>query len=188
MAVTQKAVLFHEDGSAGDQLPLSMCSLALDRSGTGFHFVKDRSIYFHDFQSGQNQTVAESISFPACSFLEGQQLYAASENSSTLYAVSTGEALANGLQFGVGPQGSILVVASNSKFKVLSPDGKTTLINLDFSMSTEVETILSSPDHADIVLLVKEFGLGQGLKRLTTDLKSIDERLKLWTRDGTSGR
>jgi hypothetical protein len=179
-AVTQEAVLFTQDGKDHGRVPMSMCSLVESRSRSGFHFLRDQSVYFHDFTSGLDQLIKEGLSYSPCAFLEGEQLYAIADFSSKLIEVASDQVLANGINFAVGPEGVLLVATSNNSFKVLSPDGKTNLVTMNFQISTNVDSMISSPDHPDIVLVLTEYGLGQGIRRLTTSLDSIDRRLSLW--------
>lgn len=180
-AVTQEAVLFNQDGSENGRVPMSICSLKESRNSTGFHFVRDQSIFFHDFASGSEQRIGEALGYKPCAFLEGDQLFALSEYGSRLYEVKSGRMLAQGTNFAVGPQNT-LVIVNNDNLKVMSADGRTTHVNLNFRIPTNINTLLASSDHPDIVLTYTEDPLGQGIRRLTTKLDSIDRRLKLWDR------
>jgi hypothetical protein len=180
--VTQEAVVFQQDGSEQGLVPMSMCAVNESRNRRGFHFVRDRAIHFYDFSSAREELITANINFNACAFLEGEQLYALADYGSSLYAVASATKVAGGITFGLGPQGSIIVATSNNELKVLSADGRTTYVNMNFKMSTQVERILGDPDQADIVIQYRQDSLGQGIKRMSTSLDAIDEHLRRWMR------
>jgi hypothetical protein len=178
--ITQEAVVFRKDGSEQTRVPMSVCGLNESRKGRGFYFVRDRSIFYYDFIGAREELIKSDLAYNACGFLEGEQLYALADFSGSLYAVGTDQKVADGLHFGLGPQGSIIVAKSNSELQLLSADGQTTYVKMPFNLPTQVDRILSDPDQTDIVLQYTHDFLGQGIKRLSTNQETIDARLRLW--------
>jgi hypothetical protein len=178
-AEPQEAVVFGADGHEHQRIAMSVCSIEMSRQHPGFYFSRDEAIYFHDFQSGKDQLIADSLPFTPCFVLEGQELFAGA--SGLLFAVHSGRLIADGTKFSIGPKGTILATTSLG-FKVLSTDGKKILVDLPYQRITTVKRILSAPDHPDIVLEFRENSLGSGIRRLTTDLNTIDQLLTRWGR------
>ncbi len=177
--VTQEVLVFAANGSERGRIPMTACTLEPSRKRPGFYFGREQSIYFHDFQSGSDQLIADSLPYSPCTILEGNKLFAT--DIATLYAVDTGQRLDSGLNFSIGPQGTILIETSDS-IKVLSPDGLKTLVNLPHNDNIIIDQIISDPDHPEFVMVITDHMSGQGIRRFTTDLDAIDQLLSNWGR------
>ncbi len=175
----QEALIFTAAGAEQQRIPMTVCSLVISPKQQGFYFTRDEAILFHDFQTGSDQLIADSLDYTPCSILEGLELYAT--GSGSLYSVRSGQAVASGSTFGLGPRGTVLVSMHNS-LKVLSSDGQKTLVELPLQGNVEVVRIHSALDHPEILLEFNENSLGQGIRRLTTDLDTIDQLLTRWGR------